>query len=107
MYLPAVTLLALANFDVRDLEKIWRKNSEELKAVYALSSSKRNRHRKVTKTNKPNKSIISVMIPTIVIFNTNDNHVLIISSTLGQTSRRWGRQFRRGIRRIDWIVARK
>ena len=32
MFLPAVSLLAAADFDVRKLEEVWQKNLEELKS---------------------------------------------------------------------------
>ena len=38
IYLPAVTLLAAANFDVRDLEKIWLRNFDELQLSSGVSS---------------------------------------------------------------------
>ena len=39
VYLPSVALLASANFDVRDLEKIWLKNFEELQLASGVRST--------------------------------------------------------------------
>ena len=47
VYLPAVTLLASANFDVRELEKIWFKNMEDLQSSYSGAKSKNRRRKKV------------------------------------------------------------
>ena len=45
VYLPAVTLLAAANFDVRDLEKIWLRNFEELQLASGVSSTNKGKRR--------------------------------------------------------------
>ena len=45
IYLPAVTLLAAANFDVRDLEKIWLRNFEELQLASGVSSTNKGKRR--------------------------------------------------------------
>jgi hypothetical protein len=48
VYLPAVSLLASANFDVRELEKVWMKNSEELQSSRTGARAKNRRSRKVS-----------------------------------------------------------
>ena len=45
IYLPAVTLLAAANFDVRDLEKIWLRNFEEIQVASGVSSTNKGKRR--------------------------------------------------------------
>jgi len=47
VYLPAVSLLASASFDVRELEKLWMKNSEELQSSRTGARAKNRRNGKV------------------------------------------------------------